>query len=62
MCEYCEQPFKTIVTHRSGVSAFVGVGRVFLRFYDSERNETIVNAAYIKYCPMCRRKFKENRK
>ena len=62
MCEYCESPNKTIVTHRLGVSAFVGAGRLFLRFFDAERNETIASMADIKYCPMCRRKFKEKHK
>ena len=62
MCEYCEKPYKTIVTHITGVMAFVGVGRLWLRFYDKDRNQTIVNTADIKYCPMCRRKFKENYK
>lgn len=59
MCQYCEKPNKTIVTHLLGVSAFVGAGRLWLRFYDKEGNRTIVNAAGIKYCPMCKRKLTE---
>lgn len=62
MCEYCESPNKTIVTHRLGVAAFVGGGRLFLRFFDAKRNETILSMADINYCPMCRRKFKEKHK
>ena len=57
MCEYCENPNKTIVTHMSGVSAFVGAGHLCLRFYDKESDRTIVTASKIKYCPMCRRKL-----
>ena len=57
MCKYCEKPNKTIVTHMSGVSAFVGAGRMWLRFYDKEIDKTIVNVANIKCCPMCGRKF-----
>ena len=59
MCQYCEKPNKTIVTHPLGVSAFVGAGLLWLRFYDKEGNETIVNTAKIKYCPMCGRKLTE---
>ena len=59
MCEYCNKPNKTIVTHILGVSSFVGEGRLFLRFNDVENNRTIVNIAAIKYCPMCGHKFKE---
>ena len=57
MCEYCEKPNKTIVTHVSGVSAFVGAGRLWLRYYSEEQNKTYLNAENIKYCPMCRRKL-----
>ena len=60
MCEYCEKPNKTIVTHMLGVSAFVGAGRLWLRFYDKEGDKTIVNATDIKYCPMCGRKLTED--
>jgi hypothetical protein len=59
MCEYCEKPNKTIVTHVSGVSAFVGAGRLWLRYYNEKQNKTCLNAEAIKYCPMCRRKLKE---
>jgi hypothetical protein len=59
MCEYCEKPNKTIVTHPLGVSAFVGAGRLWLRFYDIKCNRTIVTAENIKCCPMCGHKFKE---
>lgn len=59
MCKYCKKPNKTIVTHLLGVSAFVGAGRLFLRFYDKESDQTIVNCANIKYCPMCRHKLTE---
>jgi hypothetical protein len=59
MCEYCKKPNKTIVTHLLGVSAFVGNGRLFLRFNDDECKRTLINAAYIKYCPMCGRKMTE---
>ena len=57
MCEYCEKPNKTIVTHVSGVSAFVGAGRLFLRYYDEKQNKTYLNAEAINYCPMCRREL-----
>ena len=40
MCKYCNEPNKTIVTHMSGVSAFVGTGRLWLRFYDEDRDKT----------------------
>lgn len=59
MCEYCEKPNKTIVTHSLGVSAFVGAGHLWLRFYDKEGDRTILNVANIKYCPMCGRKLTE---
>ena len=59
MCEYCEKPNKTIVTHTSGVSAFVGAGSLWLRFYDKERNKTFLNAEAINYCPQCGRKLTE---
>ena len=59
MCEYCGKPTKTLVTHQLGVSAFVGAGRLWLRFYDKETARTIVATEDIKYCPMCGRKFKE---
>ena len=41
MCEYCEKPNKTITRHLIGVSAFVGAGRLLLRFYDEELDRTI---------------------
>lgn len=53
MCEYCEKPNMTIVTHISGVLAFVGAGRLWLRYYDKKRNKTFASAAAINYCPMC---------
>ena len=59
MCQYCENPNKTIVTHMSGVEAFVGVGRLWLRFYDKESNKTYASAEAINYCPMCGRKLAE---
>ena len=59
MCEYCEKPNKTIVTHLIGVSAFVGAGRLWLRFYDKDIDKTIVNTDAINYCPMCGRKLTE---
>lgn len=59
MCKYCKRPNKTIVTHLSGVSAFVGAGRLWLRFYDEKCNKTILNATDIKYCPMCGHKLTE---
>lgn len=59
MCQYCEKPNKTIVTHLFGVSAFVGAGCLWLRSYDKEGNRTIASAVKIKYCPMCRRKLTE---
>ena len=62
MCKYCNKPNKTILTHILGVSAFVGKGRLFLRFEDVENNRTIVNKATIKYCPMCGHEFKEAKK
>ena len=53
MCKYCEKPNKTIVTHASGVSALVGAGRLWLRYYDEEQNKTYLNVESINYCPMC---------
>lgn len=50
MCEYCENPNNTIVKHLIGVSAFVGAGRLLLRFYDEELDITIVTGANIHYC------------
>ena len=60
MCEYCENPYKTIASHLIGVSAFVGAGRLLLRFYDEELSITIVTGASIHYCPMCGRKLVES--
>ena len=60
MCEYCEKPNKTITRHLIGVSAFVGAGRLLLRFYGKELDRTIVNGAYINYCPMCGRNLSED--
>lgn len=59
MCEYCNKPNKTIVEHISGVSAFVGAGRLWLRFYDEEQDKTFASFTIINYCPMCRRKLTE---
>ena len=56
MCEYCENPNNTITSHPIGVSAFVGAGRLLLRFYDEELDRTIVTGSNIHYCPMCGRK------
>ena len=61
MCEYCENPYKTITSHLIGVSAFVGAGRLLLRCYDEELNGTIVTGANIHYCPMCGRKLVETK-
>lgn len=61
MCRYCKKPNKTIVTHLLGVSAFVGTGLLWLRFYDRKRNETFINTAPINYCPMCGRKLAEEK-
>lgn len=59
MCEYCEKLHKPIVTHASGVSAFIGAGYLFLRFYDKARDQTILNGAAINFCPVCGRKLNE---
>ena len=59
MCEYCEKPNKTIATHLLGVSAFVGAGRMLLRFYDKELDITIVDGEKIKFCQMCGRNLSE---
>lgn len=59
MCKYCEKPNKTITRHLIGVSAFVGAGRLLLRFYDEWLDRTIVAGANIRYCPMCGRKMTE---
>ena len=56
-CKYCEKPNKTIARHLLGVSAFVGAGRLILRF-DDELN-VLVCANKISYCPMCGRKLKD---
>lgn len=61
MCKYCEKPNKTIATHILGVSAFVGAGRLFLRFYDEELDRTIVCGEPINFCPICRRKLREDK-
>lgn len=61
MCEYCENPYKTITSHPIGVSAFVGAGRLLLRFYDEELDITIAVGANIHYCPMCGRKLVETK-
>ena len=57
MCQYCEKPNKTIVTHVCGVKAFVGAGLLWLRLYDKECDKTIISAAAINYCPKCGRKL-----
>lgn len=59
MCKYCKTPNKTIVENVLGVSAFVGSGRMFLRFYDKALDKIVVSMSDIKYCPMCGHKFKE---
>ena len=59
MCKYCKKPNKTIVTHMSGVSAFVAASLLWLRFYDKELNMTICNTKAINYCPMCGQKLTE---
>lgn len=59
MCEYCKKPNKTIVTHISGVSAFVGANCLWLRLYYKECDKTICNTTAINYCPMCGRKLSE---
>lgn len=69
MCVYCEKPNLTILTHISGVLAFVGAGYLWLRYYDKKRNKTYANTAIINYCPMCgrdlrsgnERRFKEDK-
>ena len=59
MCEYCEKPNKTVVTHTNGVLPFVGSGHLWLRYYDSDCNKTYVSAEAINYCPMRGRELKE---
>lgn len=54
-----KKPNKTIVIHVSGVSAFVGMGRLWLRYYSEGQDKTYVNAEAIDYCPMCARKLNE---
>ena len=61
MCLYCEKPNKTIVTHVIGVEAFVGVGLLWLRLYDKERNKTYASAEAINYCPKCWRKLTKDK-
>lgn len=61
MCEYCEKPNKTITRHLIGVSAFVGAGRLLLRFDDKELDITIVAGSNIHYCPMCGRNLSEDK-
>jgi hypothetical protein len=58
-CEYCEKPNKEIATHLIGVSAFVGAGRLLLRFYDEQLNRTILSGKKINFCPMCGRNLTE---
>lgn len=59
MCEYFEKPNKTIVNHASGVSAFVGAGRLWLRYYSENEYSTYLNAETINYCPFCGKKLNE---
>lgn len=47
MCKFCKKPNKTIVKHILGVSAFVGAGLLWLRFYDEKANNTIVSMTAI---------------
>lgn len=61
MCQYCEKPNKTITTHLLGVSAFVGAGRLILRFDDEQLNNVIVSENKINFCPMCGRKLNEDK-
>lgn len=61
MCKYCEKPNKTISTHILGVSAFVGAGRLILRFDDEQLNKVIVSDKKISYCPMCGRNLSEDK-
>lgn len=61
MCEYCEKPYNTIATHPLGVSAFVGAGRLLLRFDDEQLNKIIVSENKISYCPMCGRNLSEDK-
>lgn len=61
MCQYCEKPNKTITTHLLGVSAFVGAGRLILRFDDEQLNNVIVSENKISYCPMCGRNLSEDK-
>ena len=62
MCEYCEKPNYTIVTHKIGVSAFVGAGRLWLRLYSKELNKTFASYEAINFCPMCGHKLAEKKK
>ena len=62
MRKYCKKPNKTIVTHVSGVRAFVDTGLLWLRFYDRKRNETFINTAPINFCPMCGDRLSEGGK
>lgn len=59
MCKFCKKPNKTIMSHTSGVSAFVGAGLLWLRLYDKECDKTICSTTAINYCPMCGRKLTE---
>ena len=68
MCEYCEKlidnQFKSLVNNRLiDSSLFIdgAQGRIFWRI-DGFNEGTLVAYAKIKYCPMCRRKFKEKHK
>jgi len=47
MCKFCKKPNKTIVRHILGVSAFVGAGLLWLRFYDEKADNTIVSMTAI---------------
>ena len=58
MARDCEKPNKTISTHILGVSAFVGAGRLILRFDDEQLNK-IVSENKINFCPMFGRKLTE---
>lgn len=58
MCKFCKKPNKTIVKHILGVSAFVGAGLLWLRFYDEKADNTVVSMTAINYCPMCGRNLR----
>lgn len=63
MCEFCEPPYKDLVYLKMlEIKTFVdNTGKLWIRHYDKNRNVTIADFSFVKYCPMCGRKLKETK-